>query len=105
MKTNYFLVLLAILCIAAFGCTQTAKSSDRAMASNGKIMGKEAGIGDSMYSGKVLAGTESTKYLEFNKADYEKALNEKKKIYYISMQTGAPHARRSSQKHLRLSMK
>jgi|SRR3989338_4049411 len=32
------------------------------------------------YTGKVLAGTDSTKYLDFNKADYEKALKEKKKI-------------------------
>ena len=31
------------------------------------------------YTGKVLAGT-TTKYLDFNKADYEKALKEKKKI-------------------------
>ena len=32
------------------------------------------------YTGKVLAGTETTKYLDFNKADYDKALKEKKKI-------------------------
>ena len=32
------------------------------------------------YTGKVLAGTEATKYIEFNKADYNKALKEKKKI-------------------------
>lgn len=32
------------------------------------------------YKGKVLAGTEKTKYLEFNRADYDKALKEKKKI-------------------------
>jgi len=32
------------------------------------------------YTGKMLAGTESTKYLDFNKVDYEKALKEKKKI-------------------------
>ncbi len=32
------------------------------------------------YKGKVLAGTEKTRYLEFNKADYDKALKEKKRI-------------------------
>ena len=32
------------------------------------------------YTGKVLAETEATKYLDFNKADYDKALKEKKKI-------------------------
>ncbi|MBI3026768.1 thioredoxin family protein [Candidatus Woesearchaeota archaeon] len=32
------------------------------------------------YTGKVLAGSESTKYLDFNKPDYQKALKEKKKI-------------------------
>ena len=35
---------------------------------------------ESSYKGKVLAGTEKTKYIEFNKEDYEKALKEKKKI-------------------------
>ena len=34
----------------------------------------------SEYKGKVLAGTEKTKYLEFSKADYDRALSENKKI-------------------------
>ncbi len=42
------------------------------MKNESKIMGSE-------YKGKILAGTAS-KYLEFNKADYESALKEKKKI-------------------------
>ena len=33
------------------------------------------------YSGKVIAGT-ATKYLRFNKADYQKALDEGKVIYF-----------------------
>ncbi len=32
------------------------------------------------YTGNVLAGSEKTKYLDFNKADYDKALKENKKI-------------------------
>ena len=32
------------------------------------------------FNGKILAGTEKTKYLDFNKADYGRALKEKKKI-------------------------
>lgn len=43
---------------------------------NGKDEGK---MMDSSYKGKVLAGTTS-KYLEFNKEDYDKALKDNKKI-------------------------
>ena len=39
----------------------------------GEMMEKE-------YHGKVLAGTELTKYMDYNKQDYDKALMEKKKI-------------------------
>ncbi len=41
---------------------------------------KESMMSSSAYTGKVLAGTGTTKYLEFNKADYGKALKDKKKI-------------------------
>ena len=41
---------------------------------------KESMMSSKGYTGKVLAGTEKTKYLEFNKADYGKALKEKKKV-------------------------
>ena len=50
----------------------------------GEMMkGEITGEGQAMmegYKGKILAGTEKTKYLEFNKEDYQKALKEKKKI-------------------------
>ena len=48
----------------------------------GEMMNEKDNEGNMMpeYKGKVLAGTEKTKYLDFNKADYEKALKEKKKI-------------------------
>ena len=39
----------------------------------------EEGMMESSYTGKVLAGTAS-KYLDFKKADYDKALRDKKKI-------------------------
>ena len=42
-------------------------------------MMKENSMMESEYKGQVLAGT-TTKYLDFNKADYDKALKEKKKI-------------------------
>ena len=45
--------------------------NEKGMANEGNMM--------SEYKGKVLAGT-TTKYLDFNKADYDKALKEKKKI-------------------------
>jgi thiol-disulfide isomerase/thioredoxin len=46
----------------------------------GEMMEKdEEGMMESSYTGKVLAGTAS-KYLNFKKADYEKALKENKKI-------------------------
>ena len=46
----------------------------------GEMMDEKESMMSSSYKGKVLAGTEKTKYLEFSKADYEKALKEKKKI-------------------------
>ena len=46
----------------------------------GEMMEENKGMMPSSYKGKVLAGTETTKYLDFNKADYDKALKEKKKI-------------------------
>lgn len=61
-----------ILSVIVFGCTKTAGID--AMEKKNTTMEK------SIYQGKVLAGTESTKYLDFNKADYDKALKEKKKI-------------------------
>ncbi len=44
------------------------------------MVGKEISNGNAVYSGKLLAGTENTPYLEFSKEDYEKALEENKKI-------------------------
>ena len=50
----------------------------------GEIMeGKMTEKDESMvqdYKGKILAGTKKTKYLDFNKEDYDKALKENKKI-------------------------
>ena len=47
----------------------------------GEMMeGNEKGAMMEGYKGKVLSGTEATKYLDFNKADYDKALKDKKKI-------------------------
>ena len=45
---------------------------------NEKMIG-EKGMMETEYKGKVLAGT-TTKYLDFNKEDYDKALKENKKI-------------------------
>ena len=90
MKTNYLLILLAVFSIALIGCVQTETAMEKkdemtgkenAMIKEGAIMEKEESMMDqSEYSGKMLAGTGSTKYLDFNKADYDKALKEKKKI-------------------------
>lgn len=92
MKTNYLMVLLVIFGIAVFGCTQTAQTEEAMMEKDkmskdeGAMQNKDAMIKDenamadkSGYTGKVLAGS-TTKYLEFNKADYDKALGENKKI-------------------------
>ena len=97
MKTSNFLVLLVIFSFIAFGCTQTstdvmenkdAMMEDKSMAKENTSMEKGEGMmkkDESMmeksdYTGKVLAGSEATKYLDFNKADYAKALKEKNKI-------------------------
>ena len=106
MKINYLAVLLAIFSIVVFGCTQTttdvmekdkmakdegAMQKDSSMEKDsmeksGEAMQKEEAMKKdtemmekSSYTGKTLAGT-TTKYLEFNKADYEKALGENKKV-------------------------
>lgn len=80
-KINYLFVLLAIFGIVVFGCTsqtQTGKSTGDVKKADGMIV-KEGEMMQPEYEGKVLAGTTS-KYLEFKKADYDKALKEKKKI-------------------------
>lgn len=102
-KINYLFVLLAIFSIVIFGCasqTQTGKNTgdvkkadgiivkaDGTMIGpDGKVLESKQNAAESStsgaagYTGKVLAGTENTKYLEFNKADYDKALKENKKI-------------------------
>lgn len=109
MKINSFSALLLIFSIVVVGCTQTTteeldigelakvspdsdgdgvvnlydncpyiKNADQLDSNNDSV--GDACQEKSSYTGKVLAGTEATKYLEFNKADYDKALNEKKKI-------------------------
>ena len=79
MKINSFLVLLAIFSVVVFGCTQSAAPD--VMEKEDKMMEKDKSMMDKFgYTGKVLAGTEATKYLDFNKVDYENALKEKKKI-------------------------
>lgn len=91
--------LLAIFSIVLFGCnvyvaTEPMEKKDAMMEKNdamtkegavmekeGEMMKKEEAMTDkSGYAGKTLAGTDATKYLDFNKADYDKALKEKKKI-------------------------
>ena len=104
MKTSYLFVLLAIFSVVVSACTQNSgevmekkdammeKQSDAmekegAMEKNDSMMKKDDSMmkdeGNMMkksYTGNVLAGTEATKYIDFNKADYDKALKDKKKI-------------------------
>lgn len=95
-KINYVFVLLAIFSIFIFGCAQNAapdvmekkdammEKDESAMAKEDAMekegMVKDEAMMDKSYTGKVLAGTEQTKYLDFNKADYDKAFKENKKI-------------------------
>ena len=81
MKMNYFLGIFVILSVVIFGCSQTsttlpAGKKDAMMEKKSMEKGE---MMESSYTGKVLAGTTS-KYLEFNKADYDKSLKENKKI-------------------------
>lgn len=64
-----------MLGIAVLGCEQAL--TDEAMSKDSMIEKDE--MMETSYTGKVLAGTAS-KYLEFNEADYDKALKENKKI-------------------------
>ena len=77
MKIRYLAVLVAIFSIVVFGCAQTSTAANTEKKDS--MMDKEQGMMKG-YNGKVLAGTEKTKYLDFNKEDYQKALKEKKKI-------------------------
>ena len=85
MRINYLLVLLAVFSVLVFGCAQgtaanVMEKKDTTANKEGEVMEKEGAMMDkSGYTGKVLAGA-TTKYLDFNKADYDKALKEKKKI-------------------------
>lgn len=96
-KMKNLLILLAIFSIFVFGCAQTQTDAmekkdammekEEPMVKEGEAMEKEsdamqkeeAMMEKSDYTGKVLAGS-TTKYLDFNNADYGKALKEKKKI-------------------------
>ena len=100
MKINNILVLAVVVVLAfiVFGCAQNATTDvmekkdammeDKAMIKENDAMEKSEEVMEkkdvmmdkSGYTGKMLAGTESTKYLDFNKADYDRALKEKKKI-------------------------
>ncbi|MBI2657955.1 thioredoxin family protein [Candidatus Woesearchaeota archaeon] len=97
MKTIICLVFVLAFSAALLGCTQAEISMEKEdamaekdssimekeamMEKNASAMAKEETMMEkSPYAGKVLAGTGSTKYLDFSKADYDKALQEKKKI-------------------------
>lgn len=105
MKINYFVWLLVVLSFIVFGCAQTTdvmekddamieKEKTEAMSKEGEVMEKSGDMMEKGYTGKVLAGTESTKYLDFNKEDYEKALKEKKKILLYFYANWCPICRR-----------
>jgi len=52
----------------------------------------DGGMMEASYLGKVLAGS-ATKYLDFNKADYDKAFNEKRKILLYFYASWCPTCR------------
>ncbi len=95
MKKSNLIIFLVIFSVIVFGCAQTGQEAmmekdkmskdasmdkdDSAMMEDESMMEKDEMMDKSSYSGKVLAGTKS-KYIEFNKADYDKALSENKKI-------------------------
>ncbi|MEK6983993.1 MAG: thioredoxin family protein [Nanoarchaeota archaeon] len=98
MRTSYLFGLLIFLGFVVFACAQTIKidgmekkdamtdktgksmQNDTIQKTEESISNDEAMMEKPTYAGKALAGTETTKYLEFNTDDYEKALKEKKKI-------------------------
>ena len=80
MKMNYFLGIFVLLSVVVFGCTQGNGTTVPVNKVSPESKSTEKAAMMESYKGKVLAGTEATKYLDFNKADYDKALKEKKKI-------------------------
>jgi len=115
MKTKFFIGLLIAFSVVVFGCAQTQTDS---MEKKDTMMDKDAAMekpitsgdnaepgglihdveGNAMekfsYTGQVLAGTEATKYLDFNKEDYDKALKEKKKILLYFYASWCPICKR-----------
>lgn len=98
-KAGYIFIALSIFAVLIFGCAQNTAVEDKgvmiekdsAMEKDGSAMKNEETMMkkdgamtnntmmESSYKGKILAGTAS-KYLEFSKVDYDKALSENKKI-------------------------
>ena len=74
-KMDYFFIIL-IFSIFVIGCTQNAATDSM---EKGSISNNKDSSVQERYTGNVLAGAVS-KYLEFNKVDYEKALNEKREV-------------------------
>jgi len=69
-KMKYLLALMFLLLLLA-ACTKPETSQQLVETPESKLEG---------YSGSLLAGVNSAKYLDFNKQDYEKALKENKKV-------------------------
>ena len=83
-KTTILGIAILVLCVLLIACTQpravplkteTAESGD----TKNKMAENSEPNPETGYTGKVLAGKTSL-YLDFNRADYEKALKENKKI-------------------------
>ena len=81
MKKYFFILLFVVFSLVIFGCSAQNNTVNTEKNINQEVsdISKEV-ISSSEYEGAVLAGTSDTLYLDFNKEDYEKALNEKKKI-------------------------
>lgn len=106
IKKSYKLVLFMLLSFVAFGCKQAATDlmeqdamteKDDTMMKEEAVMEKDESTMQNSYIGKVLAGTEKTKYLEFNKADYDKAMKEKSKILLYFYANWCPICKREQQ--------
>ncbi len=74
------IILFIFLIVTAVGCAAKTQDYSNKPAEDSAELSFGITKAPSGYAGKVLAGNDKTKYLEFNKADYDKALTEKKKI-------------------------
>lgn len=83
IKSNFFIALGVVVLIVALGFFFSYMGNNKKVMEEKKMMTEKASSLNSMkngYSGNLLAGTEDSPYLDFNKLDYDRASSKNKTI-------------------------